>query len=63
MDFFYMQDCVSSDYKSVIFWLGDGNFLKNPFPKTVDEYVYWINSNIDFVKKRNKRIREALMVL
>lgn len=63
VDFFYMQDCVSSDYKSVIFWLGDGNFLKNPFPKTVDEYVYWINSNIDFVKKRNERIREALMAI
>lgn len=60
VDFFYMQDCVSSDYESVVFWLGNGEFLQNPLPKTVDEYIHWINCNMDFVKQRNERIQEAI---
>lgn len=63
VDFFFMQDCVSSDYSSVIFWLGNGIFSKNPFPSTVDEYIKWINSNVEFVRQRNERIHKALMDL
>lgn len=56
VDFFYLQDCVSTDYQSVIFWIGDGDLSKNPMPKTVDEYLLWIEKQLDFVSKRNKRI-------
>lgn len=62
VDFFYLQDCISDDYQSVIFWIGDGDFSKNPLPQTVDEYLLWIEKQLDFVSKRNRRI-ELVMQL
>lgn len=56
VDFFYLQDCVTKDYKSTIFWLGDGDYNKNPLPTTVEEYLHWIECELDFVEKRNIRI-------
>lgn len=56
VDFFYLQDCVSLDYQSVIFWIGDGDLSKNPMPKTADEYLLWIEKQLNFVSKRNRRI-------
>ena len=60
VDFFFLQDLVSSDYSSVEFWLGDGDFRPNPLPKTVDDYLLWINNELEFVKKRNTRIDLAI---
>ena len=60
VDFFYLQDLVSKDYSSVNFLLGDGKFEINPFPKNVDEYLIWMNKQIEFVKKRNVRIDKVL---
>ena len=60
VDFFFLQDCVSADYQSVIFWIGDGDLSKNPMPKTVDEYLLWIEKQLEFVSKRNKRIDMAV---
>lgn len=37
-----------------------GNFEKNPFPKTVEEYLMWIDKQLNFVSNRNKRILESL---
>ena len=62
IDFFYLQDCVSDDYQSVIFWIGDGDLSKDPMPKTVDEYLMWIEKQLDFVKKRNYRIASDIQV-
>lgn len=59
VDYFYLQDCVSSDYKSVIFWIGNGDFGGNPLPQTVDEYLHWIDCELRFVEQRNARIRYA----
>lgn len=56
VDYFFLQDCVSNDYNSIIFWLGNGDFTQNPLPKTVEEYLHWINNELDFVEKRNTRI-------
>ncbi len=60
VDFFYLQDCVSDDYESVVFWIGDGDLSKNPMPKTVDEYLLWIEKQLDFVTKRNIRIKNSV---
>lgn len=60
VDFFFLQDCVSEDYQTVIFWIGDGDLSKNPMPKSVDEYLIWIDKQLDFVSKRNKRIESSL---
>lgn len=62
VDFFYLQDLVSDDYCSIKFLLGDGNFDKNPFPKSVNKYLLWINNQLDFVKKRNERIKKTLEI-
>ena len=58
VDYFFLQDCVSEDYDSVVFWIGSGEFEKYPFPKTVSEYLDWITKELEFVNKRNNRIRE-----
>ncbi|SFW18752.1 DUF6994 family protein [Selenomonas ruminantium] len=60
VDFFYLQDCVTEDYKQVRFWLGDGNFSNPPLPQTVDEYLAWIAAELDFLDKRNARIKAAI---
>lgn len=59
VDFFYLQDCVSSDYNSVQIWLGDEQFKSNPLPQTVEEYLHWIERQLEFVKKRNERIKQS----
>ena len=58
VEFFFLQDLVNEDFTKVIFWLGDGTFFKNPFPKNVEEYLSWIEKQLDFVDKRNLRIEK-----
>lgn len=60
IDFFYLQDCVSSDYRFTKFWLGEGDFNENPLPKSVVEYKQWISNELAFVRSRNRRINDAL---
>ncbi|WP_207654129.1 DUF6994 family protein [Pseudobutyrivibrio ruminis] len=58
VDFFFLQDCVSSDYNKVIIWDGKGDFTENPLPKTVEDYFHFLDNELDFLQKRNARIRE-----
>ncbi len=60
VDYFFLQDCVSDDYESVIFWEGGGDFRDFPFPQTVDTYINWIDREIEFVEKRNERIKSFI---
>ncbi len=60
VEFFYLQDLVIDDYSDIKFWLTFDGFEKNPFPKNVDEYLLWINNQLEFVKKRNERIKSAV---
>lgn len=60
VDFFFLQDCVSSDYNSVKFWLGDGEFTCNPLPQTTGDYLEWIERELQFVDNRNQRIKAAI---
>ena len=59
VDFFYLQDCVTGDYGAVKIWQGDWSFNDDPLPKTVEEYLRWIDLQMDFLQKRNKRIADA----
>lgn len=56
VDFFFLQDCVSEDYRKVNLWLGNDFFEKNPVPQNADEYLTFIGKEYDFLKKRNRRI-------
>ena len=57
VDFFLLQDCVDDDYRVKI-WLDTPLFESNPMPKTLEEYYRWIQTQLDFVDKRGKRIKE-----
>lgn len=59
VNFFYLQDCVSEDYGKVIFWLDHNEFVPNPLPQNCDEYLKWIERELQFVKMRNERIHRS----
>lgn len=52
VDFFFLQDCVSEDYKKVNLWLPEGVLI----PRNAHEYIQFIETELDFVAKRNRRI-------
>lgn len=56
IDYFFLQDCVSPDYSEVKFGLGKGSFDEDPMPCSVEQYMSWINSEMVFLDRRNKRI-------
>ena len=56
--FFFLDDLVSLDYKKVISFTGTIDF-DNPLP-TKDNYALYIKNDIEFIKKRNKRIKDSL---
>ena len=58
VDFFFLQDCVSDDYQKVSLWLDTSLFETNPIPKTINDYLAFIDTELDFVDRRNKRIAE-----
>lgn len=58
IDFFLLQDCVSSDYSEVRLWLDTEPFDGAPLPRTVEEYMSWMDANLDFVERRNRRISD-----
>ena len=57
IDFFHLQDLVTQDYSAVEFlcWF-DGFCSIYPLPRTVKEYVEYINRVVQFNKSRNERI-------
>ena len=57
VDYFLLQDCVDGNY-NVKFWLNTPLFESNPMPKTFESYLEWIQSQIQFVEQRNKRIAD-----
>ena len=60
IDFFFLNDCVTSDYEQVKFWIPTNNFYNNPLPKSVEEYFAWIENIKDFVTNRNLRIQKFM---
>ncbi|MBR5715637.1 MAG: hypothetical protein IKX59_03560 [Bacteroidales bacterium] len=57
VDFFLLQDCVDENY-NVKLWLDTPLFVSNPMPKSMEEYNYWIGTQLDFVAKRGQRIAD-----
>ena len=58
VDFFLLQDCVSEDYSSVDIWMGDSSFSRSAYPKTVEEYFWFLFKEHEFLDKRNARIQQ-----
>ena len=57
IDYFFLQDCVAPDYKTVHFWIAAESPHRTPLPQTVEEYLQWISQQINFIEKRNARIQ------
>lgn len=55
VDFFFLQDCVDENY-NVKLWLDTPLFVSKPMPKSLEEYKYWIGTQLEFVAKRGQRI-------
>lgn len=58
VDFFFLQDMVSDDYSTVDIWCGDAQFVKSGLPENLDDYFTFIDREMDFLAKRNKRISD-----
>ena len=56
IDFFLLQDLVTSDYQSINYFLPFDRFQKNPLPKNLDAYLTYKENVTEFVNKRNQRM-------
>lgn len=55
--FFFLDDLVSDDYKTVIGFTDVLDF-DHAMPSSIEEYKEYIRRNIEFIRKRNKRIMD-----
>jgi hypothetical protein len=55
VDFFLLQDCVDDNY-DVKFWLETALFDSNPIPQDIGTYLAWVDTQLEFAEKRNRRI-------
>ena len=60
VDFFYLNDCVSADYKKVNIWLNNNDFTVSTLPESVEDYLMLIDKQLSFLQARNERIRRAI---
>ena len=58
VDFFFLQDLVSEDYKFVKSFIGNPDFSGYTLPQTKEDYLKWHDKTIEFVEKRNIRINK-----
>jgi hypothetical protein len=59
VDFFLLQDLTDSQYETVGFFTQiDKPFINSPIPKTGAEYREYKTATLEFVRRRNQRIRE-----
>ena len=56
IDFFLLQDYVAEGYMSVKIAEPFDDFSSTPIPKTVDEYLSYMNMTSELIKLRNQRI-------
>lgn len=57
VDFFHLQDLVTSDYSSIRYHLPHSGFDTHPLPVNSDEYLLYKENTVRFVKARNNRIQ------
>lgn len=60
VEFFLLQDLVTSDYSSIKYFLPFEEFRKNPLPASIEEYTQYKKNLISFVNSRNNRILENI---
>ena len=58
VDYFLLNDLVSHDYSAINFLFPFNDFKTSAVPKSFEEYMSYKSKTIDYVQKRNKRIKE-----
>ena len=56
VDFFLLQDLVTSDYSGIHFFTPFDDFYSSPYPVSVEDYRVFREATIQFVENRNRRI-------
>ena len=59
VDFFLLNDLVTEDYGAVKFWDEWKDYSDNPIPETVDDYLKFLQNELNFVEARNRRINNS----
>lgn len=58
VDFFFLNDLVTDDYNKINCWCGKMDFKGSGIPKSLEEYIRFIELEMNFLEKRNNRIEE-----
>lgn len=53
----FLQGCIDRNYK-VVLWLDTPLFIPGPTPKNIDDYLMFVEKEIDFVNRSNSRINQ-----
>jgi hypothetical protein len=61
VDFFLLQDLVSSDYEAVRFFMPFTGFSPPAIPRDLDAYLEFRRSSIKFTEARNRRIDQLAL--
>ena len=60
VDFFLLQDLVEGKYSKINYFLPFNNFQNSPIPNDIVEYKLYRKNMIEFINKRNQRIKNYL---
>jgi len=63
VDFFLLQDMVTSDYSEVKFALPFDDFVSAPLPRDIHAYREYRRNSIEFIEARNRRINQLALEL
>ena len=58
VDFFLLQDLVKEKYSKISYFLPFNNFQNSPIPNDIVEYKLYRKNMIEFINKRNQRIKK-----
>ena len=61
VDFFHLQDLVTSDYNEVLFYLPFSDFKSSGLPTTIEEYVTYREATLAFIERRSHRMAKWVM--
>jgi hypothetical protein len=56
VDFFLLNDLVTSDGATIRWYLPFDDFVRSPLPQTLDEYETYRQASLGFVRSRKRRI-------
>jgi hypothetical protein len=62
VEFFLLQDLVTTDYIAVRFFMPFRDFISWPVPASAEQYRAYVQHAMEFIAARNERIRESPVV-